>query len=66
MAGRLNQKKINAKNVICGIFQNSNWGWESKTNKAESAAQLQKKELEFCTMADDDGYTALRVHEPVG
>jgi hypothetical protein len=28
MAGRLNKKKINAKNVICGIFQNSNCGWE--------------------------------------
>jgi hypothetical protein len=33
MAGRLNKKKINAKNVICGIFQNSNWGWESKNRR---------------------------------
>jgi hypothetical protein len=43
MAGRLNKKKINAKNVICGIFQNSNWGWESRKDKAESAAGLSFK-----------------------
>jgi hypothetical protein len=43
MAGRLNKKKKNAKNVICGIFQNSNWGWESRTDKAESAAGLSFK-----------------------
>ena len=39
---------------------------KSRTDKAESAAASKKKELEFCTMADDDGCTAPRVHEPVG
>ena len=47
MAGRLNKKKINAKNVICGIFQNSNWGWESRTDKAESAAGLSFKKKKW-------------------
>jgi hypothetical protein len=41
--GQIKQKKINAKNVICGIFRNSNWGWESRTDKAESAAGLSFK-----------------------
>ncbi len=41
--GQIEPKKKNAKNVICGIFQNSNWGWESGTDKAESAAGLSFK-----------------------
>ena len=60
-------KKINAENEDCCTFSNSNWGWESRTDKTESAAGLSlKKRMGISTMADADGYTAPRVHEPVG
>ena len=60
-------KKINAENEDCCTFSNSNWGWESRTDKTESAAGLSlKKRMGISTMADVDGYTAPRVHEPVG
>ena len=36
-------KKINAENEDCCTFSNSNWGWESRTDKTESAAGLSLK-----------------------
>jgi hypothetical protein len=41
-------------------------GIQNGQSRIGGRPQLQKKELEFCTMADDDGFTAPRVHEPVG
>ncbi len=42
-------------------------GIQNGQSRIGGRPQLQKKrKLEFCTMADDDGYTAPRVHEPVG
>jgi hypothetical protein len=41
-------------------------GIQNGQSRIGGRPQLQKKELEFCTMADDHGYTAPRVHEPVG
>ena len=41
-------------------------GIQNGQSRIGGRPQLQKKELEFCTMADDGGCTAPRVHEPVG
>ena len=41
-------------------------GNPERTKQNRRPARASKKEWDFSTMADADGYTAPRVHEPVG
>ena len=66
--GQIKQKKN--KRQECNLWYFSKFklgmGIQNGQSRIGGRPQLQKKELEFCTMADDDGCTAPRVHEPVG